>query len=200
MNYEENIYSCDNCGKYFTEKKLLRHHIDRVHNKLKLRSCDSCDKSFYDKADLDQHKRTHTGERPHYCDYCDKSFSHLTTVKRHKRIIHNICEICNEAVKNQDGLKEHMKEKHGSDSLFQCDKCPKFFYEHYKLKKHQIEHNGSKPFTCEICFHIFKSKDEMITHEIISHQKYVKADCLQHELSSIEGKSLFNKLISCDKP
>ena len=196
MNDEESVYFCASCSKSFTQKKLLKRHIDRVHNKLKTRSCNICAKSFYDKADLDQHKKTHSGERPFSCAHCDKTFSYLTTAKRHRRLIHNICEICAEAAKNQDALKEHMKAKHGPDSLFQCDKCPKSFYEHYKLKKHEIEHNGGKPFTCEICTQIFKSKDEMITHEIISHQKYVKSECLQElttkkALAPLKGKPLF---------
>ena len=119
-------------------------------------------------------------------------------MKIHKRRMHNICVICDEALENQDSLKEHMKAKHGSHSLFTCDKCPKSFNEERNFKKHKFEHDGGKPYTCDICSQVFGSKSAMIRHEIIIHRKYEKSDCSQHELlntkslNPLKGKSLFS--------
>ena len=32
--------------------------------------CDFCSKTFSQKGNLDEHRRTHTGEKPYVCDIC----------------------------------------------------------------------------------------------------------------------------------
>ncbi|CAK8691565.1 unnamed protein product [Clavelina lepadiformis] len=44
-------------------------------NKEKRFFCKFCNKLFQHKANLNTHRRTHTGERPYQCDVCHKSFS-----------------------------------------------------------------------------------------------------------------------------
>ena len=70
-------------GAYEGTKGSVKHHISSVHNKDKPYRCADCTKAFSTKQHLDDHRRTHTGERAYPCTWpgCTKAFalqSHLT--------------------------------------------------------------------------------------------------------------------------
>ena len=48
--------------------------------------CDICWRSFKEKRYLDQHRRTHTGEKPFKCEFCSKCFTQKTHLNTHRRI------------------------------------------------------------------------------------------------------------------
>jgi uncharacterized C2H2 Zn-finger protein len=45
--------------------------------------CDLCDKVFRHKRSLQQHIRTHTGDKPYKCDLCDKGFNRNEYLQQH---------------------------------------------------------------------------------------------------------------------
>ncbi len=51
-------------------------------NKKKLK-CNYCDKSFSKNFDLNQHVRSHTGEKPFQCIVCGRAFAQKSNVKKH---------------------------------------------------------------------------------------------------------------------
>ena len=55
-------------------------------------SCDICGRSFTQKVKLDQHLRIHSGEEPYICDICGKLFTTYSSIKRHKVIHINVKE------------------------------------------------------------------------------------------------------------
>ena len=65
-----------------------------VKKKLK---CQYCDKLFCKNFDLQQHIRSHTGEKPFQCIVCGRAFAQKSNVKKHMqthKVINNKLIIC----------------------------------------------------------------------------------------------------------
>ncbi|KAF3815906.1 hypothetical protein GH733_016198, partial [Mirounga leonina] len=86
--------------------------------------CSECSKAFSQKRGLDEHKRTHTGEKPFQCDcppvtdmleVCDLAFSLKKMLIRHK-MTHNPnrplaeCQFCHKKFTRNDYLKARTTE------------------------------------------------------------------------------------------
>lgn len=59
---EKKSFSCDQCGKTYSQKRQLNSHY-RVHSGKALPECAHCNHRFQDAAQLKKHLRTHTGNR-----------------------------------------------------------------------------------------------------------------------------------------
>lgn len=53
---------------------------------------------------------------------------------------------------------------HMNSKVHQCIKCKKVFQTAAKLRNHQRQHNGDKPFPCEFCGRFFSRKDNLKVH------------------------------------
>lgn len=63
-------YPCEICGKEFDKFTLQNHR--RTHTKEKPFVCQICGRGFSIVRNLKRHIMLHTGERPHVCQICDK--------------------------------------------------------------------------------------------------------------------------------
>ena len=82
---------CPQCGENFPLKSVLNEHLAEIHDDsaaMKLQ-CHMCSKYLGSKVMLDNHIRTHTGERPFKCDFCPKTFTSNKAMGFHRKEIHH---------------------------------------------------------------------------------------------------------------
>ncbi|XP_070382226.1 uncharacterized protein [Dermacentor albipictus] len=79
----------------------------------KKHECEICGKLFHRARHLDNHKRTHTGEKPYNCQICGASFAQNSALSRHQ-LTHtderpHVCHKCSKSFKVKRYLKDHLK-------------------------------------------------------------------------------------------
>ncbi|XP_056286147.1 gastrula zinc finger protein XlCGF57.1-like isoform X1 [Pseudoliparis swirei] len=165
----EKPFSCDVCGKRFTERGALKRHMI-VHTGEKPFSCDVCGKRFTERGALKRHMIVHTGEKPFSCDICEKRFTRQGSVKTHKRVHTGekpfSCDVCGKRFTIQGRVKTHMR-VHTREKPFSCDVCGKRFTQQGCVKSHMRVHTGEKPFSCDVCGKIFTERGHLKRHMII---------------------------------
>ncbi|XP_073467419.1 uncharacterized protein [Aquarana catesbeiana] len=132
-------FSCTECGRCFRFKsKLNEHKIS--HTGEKPYSCPECGKCFSRKSDLSIHQRSHTGEKQFSCFECGKSFNSKSNLNVHKRF-------------------------HTGEKPYSCPECGKCFSQKSNLYKHQRLHMGQKLYSCPECGKCFSQKFNLYTHQ-----------------------------------
>ncbi|ELT95618.1 hypothetical protein CAPTEDRAFT_88353, partial [Capitella teleta] len=77
----EDVFQCGKCKKQFNSlSTFVSHKQTRCMKKLR---CHYCDKAFVKNFDLQQHVRSHTGEKPFQCIVCGRAFAQKSNVKKH---------------------------------------------------------------------------------------------------------------------
>jgi KRAB domain-containing zinc finger protein len=145
----------DGCEVSFTVAGSVLMHKRVVHEKVRKYRCEQCDRAYSNSADLNKHRRTHTGERPYACTECAKKF----VQKFH--------------------LQVHYRRKHTEERPFACDKCDKRFSTKHEAQRHRSAHTVSKPFMCDVdgCEKRFTAKDNVLVHKRTVHEKVRKYRC-----------------------
>ncbi|XP_034838824.2 zinc finger protein 468-like isoform X2 [Maniola hyperantus] len=91
VHVRKSQHYCEQCDKHFINGFALRTHKKFVHEKNekpKNKICDLCGRGFHTNRMLINHKRTHTGERPHKCSYCLATFAQDFARKTHEKSQH----------------------------------------------------------------------------------------------------------------
>ncbi|RXG53288.1 Protein krueppel [Armadillidium vulgare] len=167
-NRPERIFPCRICGKFFGYKHVLQNH-ERTHTGEKPFECKTCKKRFTRDHHLKTHMRLHTGEKPYHCSQCDRQFVQVANLRRHLRV-------------------------HTGEKPYSCEYCPNKFSDSNQLKAHVLIHKGEKPFTCERCHIKFRRRHHLNHHKCPNDPNAADKEYL--DSYSVEGSSINNTLVS----
>ncbi|XP_077277405.1 krueppel isoform X2 [Temnothorax americanus] len=136
---KDKIFTCGVCHRSFGYKHVLQNH-ERTHTGEKPFQCQECQKRFTRDHHLKTHMRLHTGEKPYKCKFCDRKFVQVANLRRHLRV-------------------------HTGERPYACDVCASKFSDSNQLKAHMLIHNNEKPFECESCQMRFRRRHHLQQHK-----------------------------------
>uniref|UniRef100_A0A915C9Z9 C2H2-type domain-containing protein n=2 Tax=Parascaris univalens TaxID=6257 RepID=A0A915C9Z9_PARUN len=110
-----------------------------------IHQCEDCGKVLKYPSKIAEHRRSHTGERPHVCPQCGTSFSQKGALKCHIRL-------------------------HTGEKPYPCTwECGRSFVSSSARQMHEKVHTGEKPFSCAYCGQLFGKKFHMRRHVSTQH-------------------------------
>ncbi|CAD1478375.1 unnamed protein product [Heterotrigona itama] len=135
----DKVFTCGVCSRSFGYKHVLQNH-ERTHTGEKPFECPECHKRFTRDHHLKTHMRLHTGEKPYHCSHCDRQFVQVANLRRHLRV-------------------------HTGERPYACELCAAKFSDSNQLKAHLLIHKGEKPFECEHCQMRFRRRHHLMHHK-----------------------------------
>lgn len=87
----EKSVQCTVCGKKYSRKSVLIKHMEE-HTGVYTKTfpCDFCDRIFRSLYNMQNHRRTHTGEKPFRCDVCNHDVTTKSQLDRHLKTISHL--------------------------------------------------------------------------------------------------------------
>ena len=136
------------CPHFFYKQDQLDRHRRRIHGRF---PCRFCGKRFDQVANLNEHIRDHSGEKPYLCDVCNENFHTLETLKGHfltthatstkkkgKRTVGTFaCETCGKIFTSKGTKEFHVRKVHTGEKPFECKTCQQAFFSTYTLSFHR---------------------------------------------------------------
>ncbi|XP_069956082.1 protein krueppel-like [Cherax quadricarinatus] len=135
----DRIFTCKICNRSFGYKHVLQNH-ERTHTGEKPFECKECHKRFTRDHHLKTHMRLHTGEKPYHCTHCDRQFVQVANLRRHLRV-------------------------HTGERPYSCELCSSRFSDSNQLKAHMLIHKGEKPFECGRCSGRYRRRHHLMHHK-----------------------------------
>ncbi|GFR79094.1 zinc finger protein 32 [Elysia marginata] len=158
----------------------LKLHAMSEHKSKDTQFCSYCSFSCETRAEMNQHRQTHTGKHPYVCDICGFSTAFKAHLERHQSTHSNIkpfkCPECDYSCKEKVNLKKHMV-IHRPEKPFACHLCPHRSKLRSLLNSHiRIVHSSLRPYSCNVCNYTCKTLSNLKKHQWI-HQGYKPFAC-----------------------
>ena len=172
----QKYYDCSICLRSFSYKHVLENHI-RTHTGEKPFGCKICGKCFARDHHLKTHFRIHTGEKPYKCNYCGKPFRQVGNLRRHhsSHFNHNSGNVG--YIYKADSVAFQAKYSFEEKSHM-CKICSKCFSFKFELENHLKTHSDEKPYQCNYCGKTFRQAKSVIRHHETFHSKNQDCDSL----------------------
>ncbi|XP_026173706.1 gastrula zinc finger protein XlCGF57.1 isoform X2 [Mastacembelus armatus] len=169
--------SCADCGKSFIATWGQGPHLCHKPNSTEPEDkpicldtgvqCPECGKKVRTPQSLDDHMRTHTGDRPFVCKDCGRRFVERSGWRQHMKIHTGEkpykCQVCEKAFLRSHHLKCHLT-THSGKKEYSCSECGKQFGFKSSLDLHLRTHSSEKPFHCNVCGKNFNTKRNLRVH------------------------------------
>ena len=149
--------------------------------------------AFLKNCDLQQHTRTHTGEKPYPCNHCDKAFSRKIQLKSHmsthifyehplpkyNQHISSLSIYHGKFIHDKQLVEtiQHL-EKHAGKAPHQCSHCAKIQSKKSDFERHLRSHTGKKPYQCNQCDKAYSRKSDCDKH-LLTHTGNKSYHCSQ---------------------
>ncbi|XP_014219131.1 uncharacterized protein LOC106647318 [Copidosoma floridanum] len=189
--------SCQVCGRKFPNHSTLVIHRNRDHRDGRNYTCNICNRSMVSIRSLEWHM-THIHNESYpitdssgidaetkriMCKHCDKTFKTEMILRNHVKNTHiekepMNCLDCNLTFTSEVRLKHHMMITHNRmEGTLGCPHCTKRFVNHLRLKTHMISHSEERPFTCDDCGFMLKTKIQLVKHKQNRHSNERPLQC-----------------------
>jgi len=159
-------FTCDHCGKTYSQKPRLKNHIKRDYEKVPVERfpCTECGKSFSTRTNLNRHVSiVHSSER-FSCNGCNKRFACKRACDMHMRVCEKNkgtpikCSNCSKTFSRQDNLRRHQttccdqNNNTVEKEQIVCEICRKKYKTMASLKFHiKTVHSSNRVYVCDIC-------------------------------------------------
>lgn len=185
------------CGSEGQSQELHIRMPSQENSKSMLK-CNFCTKLFTKNFDLQQHIRSHTGEKPFQCVVCGRAFAQKSNAKKHMQA-HKVWPKDQTTLprkSNQlDGKKSNpdtLQNVEDGDAAceetvdyptlqrsYACQFCDATFSLYIELKSHMKKHSDQKVYKCiqKHCLHTFSDLESFLTHTNNAHVTGLQYRC-----------------------
>ncbi|KAM9332802.1 uncharacterized protein KZ484_017942 [Pholidichthys leucotaenia] len=151
-----------------TKQKMVYFSPDMKIRTMKMQfTCKICFKRFIQNLHLENHMKSHMGEKPYACKICGKSYPYSSSVSYHMKVHRGekpcSCKTCGKSFTHSSSLRYHMR-VHRGERPYSCEICPKSFTSSSNLNCHMRVHSGEKPYFCDTCGQNFSTHKGLAYH------------------------------------
>lgn len=143
-DFEDGEYPCEDCPAVFRSSMKLAHHA-RAHNEFMM--CHLCDAGPFHEG-LCHHLESHYDVRPYQCEHCDSRFRRLPQLENHVRThtgekpFKCYFKGCTKAFAQDVALLIHFR-IHTGEKPHKCTECGAAFTQSGSLTAHKKRHNAA---------------------------------------------------------